>query len=119
MKQYTAKNIRNVALVGHAGTGKTSLTEAAFCLSGASDRLGRIADGTTVCDFDPEEIKRQASVSMALCPVEWKDTKINFLDTPGLFDFSGGVAEGMRAAGQRGAGGFWKKRRGRRGGERL
>ncbi len=99
MKQYTAKNIRNVALVGHAGTGKTSLTEAAFCLSGASDRLGRIADGTTVCDFDPEEIKRQASVSMALCPVEWKDTKINFLDTPGLFDFSGGVAEGMRAAG--------------------
>ncbi len=99
MKQYTAKNIRNVALVGHAGTGKTSLTEAAFYLSGASDRLGRIADGTTVCDFDPEEIKRQASVSMALCPVEWKDTKINFLDTPGLFDFSGGVAEGMRAAG--------------------
>ena len=99
MKQYTAKNIRNVALVGHAGTGKTSLTEAAFCLSGASDRLGRIADGTTVCDFDPEEIKRQASVSMALCPVEWKDTKINFLDTPGRFDFSGGVAEGMRAAG--------------------
>ncbi len=99
MKQYTAKNIRNVALVGHAGTGKTSLTEAAFYLSGASDRLGRIADGTTVCDFDPEEIKRQASVSMALCPVEWKETKINFLDTPGLFDFSGGVAEGMRAAG--------------------
>ena len=99
MKQYTAKNIRNVALVGHAGSGKTSLTEAAFYLSGASDRLGRIADGTTVCDFDPEEIKRQASVSMALCPVEWKDTKINFLDTPGLFDFSGGVAEGMRAAG--------------------
>ena len=99
MKQYTAKSIRNVALVGHAGTGKTSLTEAAFYLSGASDRLGRIADGTTVCDFDPEEIKRQASVSMALCPVEWKDTKINFLDTPGLFDFSGGVAEGMRAAG--------------------
>ena len=99
MKQYTAKNIRNVVLVGHAGAGKTSLTEAAFYLSGAADRLGRVADGTTVCDFDPEEIKRRASVSMALCPVEWKDTKINFIDTPGLFDFSGGVSEGMRAAG--------------------
>ncbi|MCI8554604.1 MAG: elongation factor G [Clostridiales bacterium] len=99
MKQYTAKNIRNVALVGHAGTGKTSLAEAALFLSGATDRLGRIADGNTVCDFDPEEIRRHASVSAALAPVEWRDTKINFLDTPGLFDFTGGVSEGMRAAG--------------------
>lgn len=92
MKQYTAKNIRNVALVGHAGSGKTSLAEAAYYLTGASDRLGNIADGTTICDFDPEEIRRKASVSMALLPLEWKDTKMNLLDTPGLFDFSGGKA---------------------------
>ena len=99
MKQYTAKNIRNVALAGHAGSGKTSLAEAAYYLSGASDRLGRVADGNTVCDFDPEEIRRKASVSLALLPVEWKDTKMNLLDTPGLFDFAGGKSEGFRAAG--------------------
>ncbi len=98
MKQYNAKNIRNVALVGHAGTGKTTLAEAMLYLSGATDRLGRVDDGTTVCDFDPEEIKRKASVSMSVAPIEWKNTKINILDTPGLFDFSGGVSEGIRAA---------------------
>lgn len=99
MKSYNAKHIRNVALVGHAGAGKTSLAEAAFYLSGQSDRLGRIADGNTVCDFDPEEIRRKSSVSTAILPVEWKDVKINLLDTPGLFDFSGGMSEGIRAAG--------------------
>lgn len=99
MKQYAAKDIRNIALVGHAGSGKTSLAEAAFYLTGQSDRLGRVADGNTICDFDPEEIRRGASVSMALLPVEWKDTKMNLLDTPGLFDFSAGLSEGMRAAG--------------------
>lgn len=99
MKQYTAKEIRNVVLVGHAGTGKTSLAEAAYYLTGKSDRLGRVADGNTLCDFDAEEIARKASVSLALLPVEWRDTKMNFLDTPGLFDFSGGVSEGIRAAG--------------------
>ena len=99
MKQYSAKNIRNVALVGHNSSGKTSLAEAAFYLSGKSERLGRIPDGNTVCDFDPEEIKRKASVATALLPVEWKDVKINLLDTPGLFDFVGGVREGIRAAG--------------------
>ena len=99
MKQYGAKNIRNVALVGHAGTGKTSLAEAAYFLTGKADRLGRVADGNTLCDFDPEEIRRKASVSTALLPVEWKDTKMNLLDTPGLFDFSGGLSEGIRAAG--------------------
>jgi len=99
LKQYTAKNIRNVALVGHASTGKTSLAEAMFYLSGGSDRLGRIIDGTTVLDYDPEEVRRAASVTLAIAPVEWKNTKINLLDTPGQFDFSGGMSEGIRAAG--------------------
>ena len=99
MKSYNAKHIRNVALVGHADAGKTSLAEAAFYLSGHSDRLGRIADGNTVCDFDSEEIRRKASVSTAVLPVEWKDVKINLLDTPGLFDFAGGMSESIRAAG--------------------
>lgn len=99
MKQYSAKDIRNVAFTGHSGAGKTSLAEAMLFLSKATDRLGRIADGNTVCDFDAEEIKREASVSMAVAPFEWNNTKINILDTPGLFDFSGGLSEGMRAAG--------------------
>ncbi len=99
MKQYQAKNIRNVVLAGHAGTGKTTLTEAAYYLAMKPDRLGKVADGNTVSDFDPEEVRRGASVSMAVVPVEWKDTKMNLLDTPGLFDFSGGLSEGMRAAG--------------------
>lgn len=99
MKQYNAKNIRNVALVGHAGSGKTSLAEAAYYLTGKSDRLGKVADGTTISDFDPEEIRRKSSISTSLLPVEWKDVKINLLDAPGLFDFSGGVSEAIRAAG--------------------
>ncbi len=99
MKQYSAKNIRNVALVGHAGSGKTSLAEAAYYLTGKSDRFGKVADGTTVSDFDAEEIRRKCSISTSLIPCEWKDVKINLLDSPGLFDFSGGVSEAIRAAG--------------------
>lgn len=99
MKTYTAKDIRNIALVGHAGAGKTSLAEATYFLTGQSDRLGKVADGTTVCDFDPEEIKRKASISTAVLPIEWGGIKINMLDTPGLFDFAGGISEGIRAAG--------------------
>ena len=99
MKAFSAKQIRNVALVGHAGSGKTSLAEACWYLSGQSERLGRVAEGNTVCDFDPEEIRRGASVSTAVLPLEWKDIKINLLDTPGLFDFTGGRQEGIRAAG--------------------
>ena len=75
MKQYSAKNIRNIALVGHSGTGKTSLAEAILYLSGGTDRLGRVADGNTVCDFDPEEIKRKASVSMAVAPQSGRMSK--------------------------------------------
>ena len=63
-----------------------------------SERLGKVADGNTVLDFDSEEIKRQTSIMTAVAPIEWKNTKINLIDTPGLFDFAGGVAEGMRAA---------------------
>ena len=98
MKQYDPKNILNIALAGHAGCGKTSVAESMLYLSKSSDRLGSIADGNTVLDFDQEEIKRQSSLMTAVAPLEWKNTKINLIDTPGLFDFEGGVSEGMRAA---------------------
>ncbi len=98
MKQYDAKKILNIALAGHSGCGKTSVAESILYLAKASDRLGKIADGNTTLDFDSEEIKRQASIMTAVAPIEWKGTKINLIDTPGLFDFAGGVAEGMRAA---------------------
>lgn len=98
MKAYNAENIRNIVLAGHGGRGKTSLAEAMLYLSGSADRLGRIADGTTVLDSDPEEKKRKASVSTAVAYTQWKDIKINIIDTPGLFDFAGGMSEGMRAA---------------------
>lgn len=98
MNQYQAKNIINVAIAGHGGSGKTSLAEAMLYLAGASDRRGKVGDGNTVCDSDPEEIKRQTSVSAAVAPLEWKNKKINLLDAPGLFDFEGGVCEAMRAA---------------------
>ncbi|MGN1466711.1 MAG: elongation factor G [Ruminococcus sp.] len=98
MKQYDAKRILNIALAGHSGSGKTSVAESIIYLTGGSDRLGNIADGNTVLDFDSEEIKRKSSVLTAVAPVEWKNTKINLIDTPGLFDFEGGVYEGMRAA---------------------
>ncbi len=98
MKQYDAKKILNIALAGHSGCGKTSVAESILYLAKVSDRLGKIADGNTMLDFDSEEIKRQASIMTAVAPIEWKNTKINLIDTPGLFDFAGGVAEGMRAA---------------------
>ncbi len=98
MKQYNAKDIRNIALAGHGGRGKTTLAEAMLYVAKATDRLGRVADGNTVLDFDAEEKRRVASVSTAIAPIEWKNCKINLLDTPGMFDFAGGVAEGIRAA---------------------
>lgn len=98
LKQYDAKRIHNIALAGHSGCGKTSVAESILYLAKASDRLGNISDGNTTLDFDSEEIKRQVSIMTAVAPIEWKNTKINLIDTPGLFDFAGGVAEGMRAA---------------------
>lgn len=98
MNQYQAKNIVNLAVAGHSGAGKTSLAEAMLYLSGASDRRGKVGDGNTVCDYDPEEIRRKASISAAVAPLEWKNKKINLLDAPGLFDFEGGLCETMRAA---------------------
>ena len=98
MKQYHAKNILNIAIAGHSGAGKTSIAEAMLYLSGASDRLGKVGDGNTICDYDPEEVRRKSSVSTAVAPLEWKNHKINLIDAPGLFDFEGGMAEAVRAA---------------------
>lgn len=98
MKQYKAKDIRNIALAGHGGDGKTSLAEALLYMAGATDRLGSVPEGNTVCDFDPEEIKRKISVSSAVAPFEYDGVKVNLIDTPGLFDFAGGFHEGVRAA---------------------
>ncbi|MBR6785594.1 MAG: elongation factor G, partial [Clostridia bacterium] len=99
MKAYSAKDIRNIVLAGHSGRGKTTLAEAMLYISGATDRLGRVADGNTVLDFDAEEKRRKTSIASAIASFEWKNTKINIIDTPGLFDFAGGMSEGMRAAG--------------------
>lgn len=98
MKQYLAARIRNIALTGHSDSGKTSLAEALLFKAGASDRLGKTSEGNTVCDFDPEEIKRKVSVCTAVAPFAWGSTKINLIDTPGLFDFAGEAAQGVRAA---------------------
>ena len=98
MKSYTAKEIRNIGLFGHGGEGKTTLTEAMLYNAGLLDRMGRVEDGTTTTDYDPEEVKRTVSISMAVAPYEWKNTKINIIDTPGGFDFYGEVVEAMALA---------------------
>lgn len=98
MKVYDSKNIRNIVLAGHASKGKTTLAEALLNVAGATERVGRVDDGTAVTDYDAEEKKRKISVSCAVAPVEYSGKKINILDTPGLFDFAEGAAEGMRAA---------------------
>jgi len=95
---YSVNAIRNVCLLGHSGSGKTALAESLLYITGAIDRMGKNADGNTVCDYDPEEIRRNISISTALVPLEYKNTKINVLDTPGAFDFSGAAMEALRAA---------------------
>ena len=97
MKNYTIKNLRNIGLIGHGGSGKTSLIEALLFHTGNTDRLGKVEDGTTVTDFDPEEKKRKISLSAAIAPIEFNETKINLVDIPGYFDFSGEIIQGMRA----------------------
>ncbi len=99
MKQFGTDTIRNIAVAGHSGSGKTSLTEALLYKAGVTDRLGRTEDGTTVCDYDPEEIKRKASLNTSLASFVYNDIKVNILDTPGLFDFAAGMHEGVAAAG--------------------
>ena len=95
---YPIDKIRNVALLGHGGDGKTSLAESMLFLTGGTDRLGKTADGNTVCDFDPEEISREYSIQLAMAPVEYEGNIINIIDTPGSFDFEGEVAQALRVA---------------------
>ena len=98
MKDYPAVRIRNIALLGHGGSGKTTFAEAVLFNAKAIDRFGKVADGNTTMDFDAEEIRRKFSINTALAAVEWNDCKINLLDTPGYFDFVGEVFQGLRVA---------------------
>ncbi len=98
MKGYTSDNIRNVALVGHGGCGKTTLLEAALFATGVINRMGKVEDGNTTSDYDKMEIEKGYSISTAVVPVQWKSVKINFIDTPGYFDFIGEVNSGLRAS---------------------
>lgn len=98
MKDYASEQLRNIGLFSHGGAGKTSLGEAMLLNSGAINRLGRVDEGTTVSDYDPDETKRQISVYLSLLPFEWKGVKINIIDTPGYADFVGEVLEGIRIA---------------------
>ena len=98
MKIYQADSIRNVAVLGHGGEGKTTLTEAMLFNAGLLDRMGKVDDGSTVSDYDPEETKRHISISAAVAPFEWNNTKVNLIDAPGFFDFYGEVYEAMALA---------------------
>lgn len=98
MELFETKNIRNVCLLGHGGAGKTSLAEAMLYITKSTDRLGKIPDGNTVCDFDPEEIRRGFSLSAAIAPVVWQNIKINILDTPGYPDFEGEARQCLRVS---------------------
>jgi len=98
MKSYSANQIRNVAILGHSGCGKTTIAESCLFISGAIKRRGRVEEGNTVSDYDSEEIKRKVSVNASLIPVEFADDKINFIDTPGYFDFEGEVRQALAVA---------------------
>lgn len=98
MKNYITQNLRNIGIIGHSGSGKTTLTEAILYYTKATDRFGKIEDGTTISDYDAEEKKRKISISTAIAPCEWNDVKINLIDMPGYFDFVGEMIQGLRAA---------------------
>lgn len=98
MKDYATKNLRNICLMSHGGAGKTTLAEAMLFNAGVVDRFGKVVDGTTTTDYDAEEIRRKISINTALAPCEWKDCKINVIDTPGYFDFVGEVKQAIRVA---------------------
>lgn len=95
MKSYPASQIRNVAIIGHSGVGKTTIAESCLHVSGVSKRFGRVEEGNTISDYDPEEIKRKISINSSMIPVEWLEEKINFIDTPGYFDFLGEVKQAL------------------------
>lgn len=96
MKNYTTDKLRNISIIGHGGAGKTTLVESMLFHSGATQRIGRIEDGTTTTDFDADEIKKQITINAALAPIEWKDCRLNIIDTPGYFDFIGEVIASLR-----------------------
>ncbi|MDR2939955.1 MAG: elongation factor G [Clostridiales bacterium] len=98
MKIYNGNQIRNVAVLGHSGSGKTSILEAALNVAGVTNRIGKVEEGNTVSDYDQEEIKRKVSISSSVIPIEWKENKINFIDTPGYFDFVGEVKQALSVA---------------------
>ena len=91
MKGYTSETIRNVALLGHGGCGKTTFLESALYATGVTKKMGKVEDGNTVSDYDKMEIEKGYSINTSVVPVEWKGSKINFIDTPGYFDFVGEV----------------------------
>ena len=99
MKVYTTDKIRNVVLLGHGGSGKTSLAEAFAYLSGITSRMGKVSDGNTLSDYSKEEQKRKFSINASIIPIEWEGYKINVIDTPGYFDFVGEAEEAVSAAG--------------------
>ena len=98
MKSYTSENLRNIAIMGHGGDGKTTLAEAMLFSAGMIDRMGRVEDGSTTMDYDAEEIKRAISISTALACFERNNVKINLIDSPGFFDFEGEQLQALRLA---------------------
>ena len=98
MKVYKTQDIRNVAILGHGGSGKTTLVEAMAYATGVTSRQGKVEDGNTISDYDKEEIRRKFSISTSVVPIEWEFWKINLLDTPGYFDFVGETEEALSVA---------------------
>src|SRR3989337_2673721 len=98
MSKYGLESIRNIVLLSHGGAGKTSISEAALFNSGAISRLGRVDDGSTTSDYDPDEIKRHISINLTMLPCQWKESKVNIIDTPVYSDFVGEVKAAMRVS---------------------